>query len=194
AKFLERLLDPRTSADFLAGLFALVDTLAPAAALNGLSQALLRMTTPGVPDLYQGTEFWDLSLVDPDNRRRVDFDARIAALQGDAQIESMLAGWRDGRIKQQLIARTLKLRAQLPQLFARGGYEPITATGTHADRIVAFLRRDRDARVLVVVPRCCAPLVEQDRPRVTPERWADTRLPMKGNVAWRDALDDRAPI
>jgi len=194
ASFLRRLLDPDESAEFLARASDLVTTLAPAAALNGLSQALLRMTTPGVPDLYQGTEFWDLSLVDPDNRRPVDFDARSVALKGDPQLEQMLADWRDGRIKQQLIARTSRLRAQLPQLFARGRYEPIAATGTHADRVVAFLRSDRESRVLVVVPRCCAPLVETDRPRVVAGRWADTVLPMQGRFAWHDALDERAPI
>jgi (1->4)-alpha-D-glucan 1-alpha-D-glucosylmutase len=191
AKFLRRLLDPADSAEFLARLAKFVLALAPAAALNGLAQALLRMTTPGVPDLYQGTELWDQSLVDPDNRRPVDFDARVSALGTSDRVAVLLPQWRDGRIKQQLIVRTLALRQRMPNVFARGRYEPVAVQGEHADRIVAFLRSDRQGSVLVVAPRCSAPLVDANQPRVAAERWGDTTLAMKRSASWRDAFDER---
>src|SRR6202035_595973 len=125
-----RLLDPRRSASFLSSLRAFVETVAQAAAANTLAQTLLKLTVPGVPDLYQGTEFWDLSLVDPDNRRPVDYDAREAALakldeatnEPATIVTDVLATWHDGRIKQLLIARLLRLRADFPDLFAAGAY------------------------------------------------------------------------
>jgi (1->4)-alpha-D-glucan 1-alpha-D-glucosylmutase len=81
-------------------------TISVPGALNGLAQTLLRMTVPGVPDLYQGNEFWDFSLVDPDNRRPVDYASRQQALQQPLDLPDLLANWRDGRIKQALIAQT----------------------------------------------------------------------------------------
>ena len=113
---------------------------APAGAVNGLAQTLLKLTVPGVPDIYQGTEFWDFSLVDPDNRRPVDFArARPQARRGPP--EDLAQTWRDGRIKQALIARTLALRRSTPELFAEGSYEPLEVRGTFADHVIAFARR-----------------------------------------------------
>ncbi len=187
--FLERLLAPAQSAAFLAQVRALVDAIAPAGALNGLAQTLLRMTTPGVPDLYQGTDWWDFSLVDPDNRQPVDWTARAAALARSDDAASLMQRWRDGRIKQQLIARTLRLRQRLPNLFARGRYEPLAFEGEHADRVVGFVRADATSTLLVIVPRCCAALVQADAPRVTPERWGDTRVRLPTAMARRDWID-----
>src|SRR5690606_29996551 len=100
AGFLARRL---ADAGFVRELIAFVDTIAPAAALKGLSQCMLRLTCPGVPDLYQGTEFWDFSLTDPDNRRPVDYAARMQALSAHAAPAALLKHWRDGRVKQALI-------------------------------------------------------------------------------------------
>jgi (1->4)-alpha-D-glucan 1-alpha-D-glucosylmutase len=153
------------------------------------------MTTPGVPDLYQGTEWWDFSLVDPDNRQPVDFPARAAALADADAADALLHRWRDGRLKQQLIARTLRLRQRLPALFARGRYEPVAFEGAQAERAIGFVRADRQSMLLVVVPRCCASLVDADVPRVLPERWQDTRVRLPAAMTrsrWADALQKRS--
>ena len=150
--------------------------IAPAGALNGLVQTLLRMCTPGVPDLYQGCEFWDFSLVDPDNRRPVDFAARQAALDAALPFADALAYWRDGRVKQALIAATLNARRQHAQLFAQGDYQSLTVQGVHADKVVAFLRSAGDEHLLVVAPRQVADLLGEARPAIAPEQWGDTQV------------------
>src|SRR6202041_1770748 len=93
-----------------------IDTIAPAGAVNSLTQTVLKSTVPGMPDFFQGTEFWDFSLVDPDNRRPIDFDSRIGALAGNKEPVDCEASWRDGRIKQTVIRRLLGLRRRLPVL------------------------------------------------------------------------------
>ena len=105
-----------------AALANAVQAIAAPGALNGLAQTLLRMTVPGVPDLYQGDDFWDLSLVDPDNRWSVDYASRQRALQATPDVPELLANWRDGRIKQTLIAEVLNLRVEHAELFSRGTY------------------------------------------------------------------------
>ena len=109
--------------DLLREIAAFVQRIAPAGAVNGLAQTLLRLTAPGVPDLYQGTEFWDFSLVDPDNRRPVDFAPRASTL-GDGDLDALAGTWRDGRIKQALIARVLALRAARPTCSPRAAICP----------------------------------------------------------------------
>ncbi|MNI66667.1 Maltooligosyl trehalose synthase [compost metagenome] len=151
--------------------------IACAGALNGLAQTLLRMTAPGVPDLYQGNEFWDFSLVDPDNRRPVDFKARQAALAPMATPQSLLDTWRDGHIKQALIARTLALRADYPQLFRRGRYVPLPVLGSQARRVLAFAREDQGQWAIVLVPIQVATLLESSaEPKVAAPLWGDTRV------------------
>jgi (1->4)-alpha-D-glucan 1-alpha-D-glucosylmutase len=110
-----------------------------AGAVNGLAQVLIKLTAPGVPDIYQGTEYWDLSLVDPDNRLPVDFAARQRSLDAVPQ-EELLANWCDGRLKQFLIARVLAERRQSPRLFSAGAYLPLQTSGPMAEYIVAFAR------------------------------------------------------
>lgn len=127
--------------------------IAPAGALNGLAQSLLRLTVPGVPDLYQGDEFWDFTLVDPDNRRPVDFHARQQGLHTPPDIGELLFNWHDGRIKQAVISQVLTLRKAHAQLFRQGSYEPLEVVGEHAERVVAFYREYQGKQLLVVVPR-----------------------------------------
>ena len=151
--------------------------LAPAGVLNSLTQTLLRMTTPGVPDLYQGADFWDFSLVDPDNRRPVDFAARCSALDLDARPEHLLTQWQDGRIKQWLIARTLKLRLAHPRLFTEGRYLPLKIAGEHAQCLVAFAREFEGNWLIVVAARLAAALLgDSPIPQIAVERWGDTRI------------------
>lgn len=167
--------------------------LAPAGAVNGLAQVVLRCAAPGVPDLYQGCEFWDFSLVDPDNRRPVDWAAREASLEAAEDPASLLPHWRDGRVKQAVLARALALRAAQPALFTEGGYQPLSAEGPAAQQVLAFARRapGRDGAVAItVVTRLPAALLgEGDVPLVPAAAWADTVLPLPGEFAGRPLRD-----
>jgi (1->4)-alpha-D-glucan 1-alpha-D-glucosylmutase len=149
--FLFRLFSPE--GEFLAVAHSFVEIIAPAGAVNGLAQTILKMTVPGMPDFFQGTEFWDFSLVDPDNRRPVDYSTRRAALTAGAEPVRCLRSWRDGRIKQAVIGKVLGLRRDDPNLFARGDYTPLQVKGALADRFVAFARCFNGSALIVVVPR-----------------------------------------
>jgi (1->4)-alpha-D-glucan 1-alpha-D-glucosylmutase len=171
--FLHNTLD--ASRPILADICAFATRLGPAGAVNGLAQTLLRLTAPGVPDLYQGTEFWDQSLVDPDNRRPVDFAARAAALAADPDPATALAHWQDGRVKQAVITRALALRAALPAVFAQGAYQRLEAAGTLAPHVLAFKRSHGGDRIITIVTRLSAGLVT-DLPLVPASSWGDTTL------------------
>src|ERR1700712_3077315 len=112
-------------------------------ALNSLSQITLKATMPGVPDFYQGTEFWDFSLVDPDNRRPVDFAERARGLGGPEapDWDRMGRDWPDGHIKLAWTRHLLKLRTELSEVFTDGDYEPLEVSGPHRDHVIAFARR-----------------------------------------------------
>ena len=175
-RFVGRILDPQDGRAFLADFLGFQAQIAVVGALNGLAQTLLKLTAPGVPDTYQGCELWDLSLVDPDNRRPVDFDLRRAMLDQDADPAALLSAWQDGRIKQHLVARTLALRRTAPALF-RGSYTALETTGLHAERLVAFARASEDATLIVVVPRLAAPLLDGVQIPLPPaQAWGDTRI------------------
>ncbi|WP_256822102.1 MULTISPECIES: malto-oligosyltrehalose synthase [unclassified Pseudomonas] len=175
--FLTRLLLSDAGRALRTAIGAAAQAIAPAGALNGLAQSLLRVTVPGVPDLYQGNEFWDFSLVDPDNRRPVDFNARQHALDTPPDIGKLLFNWRDGRIKQALIAQVLALRKAHPKLFHRGSYTPLDVVGRHAEHVVAFCREYQGKRALVVVPRWPYRLLENGvHPQVNARVWGDTRV------------------
>jgi len=175
--FLTRLLLSDAGRALRTAIGAAAQAIAPAGALNGLAQSLLRVTVPGVPDLYQGNEFWDFSLVDPDNRRPVDFNARQHALATPPDIGKLLFNWRDGRIKQALIAQVLALRKAHPELFHRGSYTPLDVVGRHAEHVVAFCREYQGKRALVVVPRWPYRLLENGvHPQVNARVWGDTRV------------------
>jgi (1->4)-alpha-D-glucan 1-alpha-D-glucosylmutase len=186
--------------DFIAALLApdvrnrFPDSLAPLAGrfaqlgmVNSLAQTVLKLTCPGVPDLYQGSELWDFSLVDPDNRRPVNYKLRqeqFASLD-HASPEDLLQNWCDGRIKMFVIARLLQLRRTHPDLFAAGTYTPLVATGALAESVVAFERRHSSNAVLILVPRLTAAL---GFPPLG-ELWRDTRVALPTSGAhWRDLL------
>ena len=162
--WLRGLLDPERSRMFLESLTRFVDRVAPAGAINGLVQAALRCTWPGIPDLYQGDELWDFSLVDPDNRRPVDYDLRARLLADGAD------DWTSGAMKQAMIARLLGLRGADPELFTRGAVEPLATRGARAGHILAFERRLESRRVAVAVLLHAAS--------------ADIRLGETPNAAW----------
>ena len=194
SEFVRRILEPGGA--FIERVAKFCVWLAPAGALNGLVACVLRCTAPGVPDLYQGAELWDMSLVDPDNRGRVNFAARDAMLAASSDTSALLDGWRTGAMKLSLIQRLLAMRSAIPTLFSAGRYVPIE---TSSDRIVCFARVHDGHVLLVVVPRLCArsaivrgaPLPEADfataRDCVLPAEWHSR--------CWRDVLgDDRAVL
>jgi (1->4)-alpha-D-glucan 1-alpha-D-glucosylmutase len=164
--------------------------IGPAGAVNSLTQTMLKLTVPGVPDFYQGSEFWDLSLVDPDNRRKVDFARHIAALQTTEQPDAMAAHWRDGRVKQAMIRRVLALRRNMPELFAHGSYRPLDVSGDLATHVVAFVRSHADRHCVSVVPRVTGRLLSDAGSIVIPkDAWQNTGLLLPEDLVDRSVRD-----
>jgi (1->4)-alpha-D-glucan 1-alpha-D-glucosylmutase len=168
--------------------------------LNGLGQTLLKAAAPGVPDCYQGSELWDLRLVDPDNRGLIDYDTRRAALEGlravrasapELDVEALLASWRDGRVKMHVLATALNVRQANPALFSDGSYIPLAAEGEHAQRVVAFARTDAGDWAVSVFPRCVAsveaPVMRRD---CRQKFWQATQLALPDNAPkrWTNVL------
>ncbi|MBU2271018.1 MAG: malto-oligosyltrehalose synthase, partial [Alphaproteobacteria bacterium] len=179
--FIQALLDPRRSADFLTEVTAFVTRIAPAGAINGVVQAAIRCLWPGVPDLYQGAELEDLSLVDPDNRRPVDYE-RIARLLADETTDA------PGAMKLRTVARLLSARAADPELFARGSLEPVTVDGTRAGHLLAFRRSFAGRSFVAAVPIRIAHALE-DESGPTRAWWGDTRYSVDGrSVLAADSL------
>ena len=175
--FLEHLLLQPVGLALRTELYQATEEIASAGAVNGLAQTLLKLTTPGVPDIYQGTELWDFSLVDPDNRRPVDVELRQHLLDSSASAAQLLQNWRNGAIKQALIAYTLGVRANCPQLFSRGRYIPLTVTGTQAGHVLAFARQWEDQLAIVVIARLSAQAIQKSAPSINPASfWQETSL------------------
>lgn len=166
----------------------LADQVAQLGAINSLSQTMLKLTVPGVPDIYQGNELWDYSLVDPDNRRPVDYALRkrLISKLDKADPAELLRDWRDGRIKLFITRAILRFRSEQPDLFAHGDYHAVKVTGEHAHLAVAFERVHEGQRVLIAVPRLTAPL---GFPPVG-DAWKDTALAAEGGE-WRELLTGR---
>jgi (1->4)-alpha-D-glucan 1-alpha-D-glucosylmutase len=183
--FVYGILDPRRSKRFLSSMDAFARRLAFYGRFNALSQQLIKLTTPGVPDIYQGSELWTDSLVDPDNRRPVDYAQRRKLL---ADIRKRMAGDRaqladellacavDGRIKLYLTHLALQLRAEQPNLFAEGDYLPLEATGDKDAHVIAFARRYGAQELITVTPRLCMLLGEGAATAPIGEIWGDTAL------------------
>ena len=177
AAYVDGLLLDRENQQLRQSLADAAQLIACPGALNGLVQALLRMTVPGVPDLYQGNEYWDFSLVDPDNRRAVDYAARRRTLDDATAPAELLAHWRDGRIKQALVARVLDCRLAHAELFRRGAYLPLTVQGRHADKVLAFARLGEGQRAIIVAPRLASGLLGgATTPLIPAQNWDDTRV------------------
>lgn len=185
--YLRRLLAP---GPLLADIAAFADRIAAAGAVNSLSQCLLRCTAPGVPDLYQGTEFWDLSLVDPDNRRAVDWTARERALRAAVPPGSAMRHWRDGQVKQALIGAALGCRRAASSLFEHGAYEPLAVEGPRSAHALGFRRHWNGAQAIVVTTRLPATLLGQaTHPLVPMAAWRGTRLRLADDATtWQDAM------
>ena len=186
--FTRAILERREDNRFLADFSRFEDQTARIGMFNSLSQCLLKLTAPGVPDIYQGNELWDFSLVDPDNRRPVDYDQRRQMLQELQQtyqapqeasddLAALLANMENGKAKLYLTWKTLRIRQTESRLFQHGQYAPLWATGQRSEHVCAFAREYAERVAIVVVPRLCAKLLREDFNTVCdPGLWGDTVL------------------
>jgi (1->4)-alpha-D-glucan 1-alpha-D-glucosylmutase len=200
--FAKAILDPEQSARFLADFTRFHGRIAVFGALNSLAQVLVKVTAPGVPDFYQGTELWDLSLVDPDNRRPVDWALRARLLNDlvkETESSTDLAGLarslfetrENGRIKLYLTRQALAFRRARSLLFERGEYRPLEAQGQLAEHVCAFARIGEGGGAVTVVPRHLAKR-RVDGPPIGPDYWGSTRLPIPDDLGarFRNVLTD----
>jgi (1->4)-alpha-D-glucan 1-alpha-D-glucosylmutase len=155
SEFVARVLDSSPKNKFLPSFLPIAEEIARLGAINSLSQVAVKLTAPGVPDIYQGNEIWDFSLVDPDNRRPVDYARRREMLRSleTATPGELLQQWPDGRIKLFLTQRLLRFRREHPQLFQCGAYLPLGVTGAFAESCVAFAREHEGKWIAIVAPR-----------------------------------------
>ncbi|MFN2541306.1 MAG: malto-oligosyltrehalose synthase [Chthoniobacterales bacterium] len=173
-EFVAKILDAGPKNKFLPLFLPVAEEMARLGAINSLTQTLLKLTSPGVPDIYQGNELWDLSLVDPDNRRPVDYAKRRELLNcmSSSKPDDLLRDWPDGRIKMFLTQRVLRFRHEHVDLFRRGNYVPLRASGIFADCCVSFARELNGQWIIVIAPRLSS------RVGFPPigEKWKDTTI------------------
>src|SRR5437870_2900054 len=194
--FLDRLLDRERSASFIEAFDAFARRAALMGALNSLAQLVLKAAMPGIPDFYQGTEFWDLALVDPDNRRPVDFAARASALAsiGAAPDWRALAStWPDGRVKLALMRGLLALRQEFADLFTHGSYRPLDVIGPHRREIIAFARLGERNAIVVVSGRLFGRATQEGRRWPPSQAWNASVL-AEGFSAMRNLLAAGKPL
>ncbi|HEX8312440.1 MAG TPA: malto-oligosyltrehalose synthase [Chthoniobacteraceae bacterium] len=184
-QFVATILEPSRSNRFLASFTQFAEDLSRAGAINSLAQTVLKLTSPGVPDIYQGNEMWDFSLVDPDNRRPVDYELRqrqLASIEGEVSASELLENWTDGRGKLLVTQRILHFRRDNPALFQQGEYLPAEAQGILGENVIAFRRRHEGREILVVTPRLSSVV---GFPPIG-EKWQDTRLSGDYAGQWRE--------
>jgi (1->4)-alpha-D-glucan 1-alpha-D-glucosylmutase len=184
--FVRALLNPGEDNRFLKDFVPFQRRIARIGLWNSLSQTVLRLTSPGLPDIYQGNELWDFSLVDPDNRRPVDYDRRRQIFEelkkwGNApdavSIDALLNTPEDDRIKSYLIWRTLCFRQQQPDIFQKGEYLPLSVKGAKSEHLVAFARKHGDSIAVVAAPRLISGLLnDANRAPTGTQIWEDTRI------------------
>ncbi len=181
------MLDPKRP--FVSTMLTFQRRVAELGIVNSLSQLLIKCTAPGVPDFYQGTEFWDLSLVDPDNRRPVDYARRAERLRAlplasPAAATELVASRHDGRIKMYTMARALALRGARRAIFDSGSYVPLDTAGPQADSIFAFARRHDSGTTVTCVPRLIAGLEGAGTtPPLGPGCWDGTTVRLPADLA-----------
>ncbi len=196
-EFVKTILTPGPNNAFLEDFLDFQKKIAFYGIFNSLSQTLIKMTVPGTPDIYQGAEFWDLSLVDPDNRRPIDFNSRSKTLQKLKDIEkkdskllikSLLKEIHHPQIKLYVIYKTLAIRWAYQDVFNQASYVPLETTGAFKDHIVAFARKHNSLhQTITVVPRLLTQVVEKDQLPLGNEVWKDTaiELPDETQTEWR---------
>jgi (1->4)-alpha-D-glucan 1-alpha-D-glucosylmutase len=182
---------------FLKDFMRLQEKVAYFGALSSLSQLVLKIASPGVPDFYRGTDLWDFSLADPDNRRPVDFAHRVETLRrlnDEADPAKLLKNWRDGHIKMYMTWKGLQFRRSHADLFREGEYVPLGVTGAKSAHVVAFARRNHDKWCVVVVPRLMAGLTRSGTPPLGEKVWSDTLVehPPDAPAHWTNVLTGEA--
>ena len=199
-RFVEDLLRPSAKNVFLQEMLTLQTRVAQVGMFNSLSQTLLKLTAPGVPDIYQGMELWDFSLVDPDNRRAVDYRIRkqmLEEMQGwkckdlPMKLQELQNSMRDGRIKLFVTWKALHSRKEYPEIFQLGDYQPLQVRGDKAKHLVAFARCHAGRMAVVAAPRLCAQLLgENGSTPADPSLWNDTsvEVPAAGNAALQNVF------
>jgi (1->4)-alpha-D-glucan 1-alpha-D-glucosylmutase len=177
------------SPDNQAFLADFIDTLGPiirAGLVNGITQTIIKLTAPGVPDIYQGSEGLDLSLVDPDNRREPDFQMLQQRLAEREKLTSTdEQEWQSGRLKQHVIATLLRVRQEAPTLFRRGEYLPLRASGKRGDNIITFARADMDDAFIAIAPRLVFSALHMGFAPSHSERWAETEIALPEKLGHR---------
>jgi len=183
--FLDSILESSRRNSFLTDFLLFEQKISYYGMLNSLAQVLLKTTCPGVPDFYQGTELWDFSLVDPDNRRPVDFRIRRRLLadlirqearEQQSLAQQVLSSWKDGRVKLYVTCKALNARSSHKDVFRDGQYIPLEVASHKENHVVSFTRRKDRTWVLVVVPRLLAKLVDAEKPPVGKLVWDDDLL------------------
>jgi len=177
-RFVEGVLDRRRPQPFFRAFIPFQRRVSELAIYNSLAQLLIKVTAPGVPDFYQGTELWDLNLVDPDNRRPLDYDRRRRLLTdiGCATAEELLEKRKDGRVKLFVMKQALAMRRDWRDLFEHGGYVPLQAAGARRDNVFAFARPHGDVLAITAVPRLIASVIPDAIEPPLAGVWQDTRL------------------
>ena len=202
-RFVCSLLEDKRENPFLADFSEFVARMAPAGACNAWAQVLLKITSPGVPDFFQGNELWNLRLTDPDNRHAVDFDARVGLLhaleKAADQCQSMdaaalLANWQDGRLKMHLTWRALNFRRARAELFLKGEYLPLETVGEHRSSVCAFARHLENGWAIVAVPRLTTRLANGAGFPVGQSSWgtAEIILPPAAPASWKNIITGEA--
>ncbi len=186
--FVNEIFDPKSSAAFIADFLAFQKDIEFYGVYNSLSQTLLKITCPGVPDFYQGSEIWDLNMVDPDNRRIVDYGTRKRLLEEvlnffptQSSLENILRNYSEGKVKLFTAHKALVVRKEMREVFESGHYTPIKAVGRFDKHVIAFSRKKHNQSVIVAVPRLLTKVVEASKQPVG-ETWADTRLCLPQNL------------
>jgi (1->4)-alpha-D-glucan 1-alpha-D-glucosylmutase len=195
-RFVARILAPGTQSkpnNFLRLMHEFIPRLAWFGVINSLAETLLKLTSPGVPDIYQGQELFNFSLVDPDNRRPVCFAAAEKSL---AELDSrepspelcreLLEHWTDGRLKLWTTHRGLCARSQASALFRHGDYAPVPVEGECREHVVAFVRRHQQAAALIAVPRLSFTMLNGEPRLAKPEDWGATRLGLPREFSGRE--------
>lgn len=198
-RFAEEIMTPSPDNRFLPHFLEFQKKIAFFGALNSLSQTLLLIASPGIPDFYQNTTLWDLSLVDPDNRRAIELDRRLRLAEeidewaGPDAAQRLLREWPDGRVKLWLIYCALQFRRAHPELFIEGDYLPLEVTGKLRDCVIAFARRRGDESCIVVAPRFMTRVTSTGRMPLGPKVWGDTALAIPAGLEreWKHVITGR---
>jgi len=205
-KFINKALKPSKNNRFLDSFRTFQERIARMGTVNSLAQVLLKITSPGIPDTYQGCELWDLSLVDPDNRQPVDFECRKRLLRELAplltipspldkksqtdRLLAMLDHWEKGHIKMFVTACCMRFRRSRPDLFLDGDYVPLQVEGEHADHVVAFARQGDGNISITVAPRLAASLMEPELKWPVHSLWEGTHIILPPGLSGKETFHD----